>query len=390
MVVRDEAPDPGRRERAGAAGEDRPEAAGAWRGTLHIFIARDIGFSIDLEDAQRRIRSRRGTLRRRRRPPVPFDYTPPPLVVEQSAAPIIFGEFETVSRVDAVLYDFGAVSVRYRIDFDHPPQRLVLLAEAVSDDERLVDDSRRRAEELLAALGPAVRRPEISDLVEQYMVVHVRDGASLTPGALLASPPLRALAAQILRVDRQPLSEMEMEEALARRLSYSPHDACVVDWEGALVVGEDPGDVRAVLEFANVELLELRYLDRQLDDALDEAYERARTRRRFSLPGTVRADLRRIAELQVDAALLFEGVNNALKLVGDQYLARVYRLASERFHLSEWDASILRKIQTLESIYQKTSDAAASRRMELLEWIIIILIALSIAMPFVPGLGGGY
>jgi uncharacterized Rmd1/YagE family protein len=60
----------------------------------------------------------------------------------------------------------------------------------------------------------------------------------------------------------------------------------------------------------------------------------------------------------------------------------VYRLASLRFHVSDWDASILRKLQTLESIYQKMTDRASTRRMELLEWIIILLIAVSIALPF--------
>jgi len=74
--------------------------------------------------------------------------------------------------------------------------------------------------------------------------------------------------------------------------------------------------------------------------------------------------------------------------VGDQYLARVYRLASQRFHLEEWDASILRKLDTLNSIYGKMSDQAATRRLEMLEWIIIVLIAVSIGVSFLPGLAG--
>ena len=96
-----------------------------------------------------------------------------------------------------------------------------------------------------------------------------------------------------------------------------------------------------------------------------------------------RAYLRDISQWQVDSAILFEGVNNVLKLLGDQYLARVYRLTAERFHLNEWDGSILRKLETLESIYQKISDQMVSRRMEVLEWIIIVLIAISIVLPFV-------
>ena len=49
-----------------------------------------------------------------------------------------------------------------------------------------------------------------------------------------------------------------------------------------------------------------------------------------------------IGQLQVESAVLFERVANTLKLLGDQYLARVYRLASQRFHLDAWDASILK------------------------------------------------
>jgi hypothetical protein len=40
----------------------------------------------------------------------------------------------------------------------------------------------------------------------------------------------------------------------------------------------------------------------------------------------------------------------------DQYLARVYRLASQRCHLADWDASIMRKLYTMESIYEKIAD----------------------------------
>jgi hypothetical protein len=192
--------------------------------------------------------------------------------------------------------------------------------------------------------------------------------------------------AQLLRSEPSRLSREEVADALACRISFGPDDIALIDWEAALLVDRDADDVRDVLEFANVELLEMRYLDEQLDDALGEAYEALSRQswRRVWLPGSFRADLRRIGALQVDSAVLFEGVNNALKLLGDQYLARVYRLVSGRFHLAEWDASILRKLGALESIYQKVSDLASTRRMEVLEWIIILLIALSIVISLPP------
>src|SRR5207248_1207913 len=136
------------------------------------------------------------------------------------------------------------------------------------------------------------------------------------------------------------------------RIAYGPGEEAIIDWNAAVVLVKEAEDVKTVLEYANVELLELRRLDDQLDSVLDRSYKALRPGR-WPRSFRLRAghQLRRIAELQMDSALLFEGVNNALKLVGDQYLARVYRLAAARMHLPDWDTGILRKLQTAESIY---------------------------------------
>ena len=52
---------------------------------------------------------------------------------------------------------------------------------------------------------------------------------------------------------------------------------------------------------------------------------------------------------------------------------------------SEWDASVLRKLSALESVYEKMNDDRANRRMEALEWIIIALIAFEIAFSLLSG-----
>jgi hypothetical protein len=158
----------------------------------------------------------------------------------------------------------------------------------------------------------------------------------------------------------------------------------LIDWNAALLVDEQPEDVLSVLEFANLQLLELRFLDQRLDHTLDRSYEvmsADRTWTRLRMPGRARGELRRVAQLQVDAAILYERVNNALKLLGDQYLARVYRASAQRLRLAEWNAGILRKLETIEGIYDKLHDHATELRMEALEWIIIILIALELLLP---------
>ena len=49
------------------------------------------------------------------------------------------------------------------------------------------------------------------------------------------------------------------------------------------------------------------------------------------------------------------------------------------------DATISRKLTTIESIYQKLSDRAATVRLEALEWIVIILIAIEIVLGLLHG-----
>ena len=353
-------------------------------GVCYAFFAYEVGRSIDLDRAEAGVSAlkERVTIRHKRRAPSYFEYRPAPLRVIQDIEPLDVGSRRTLPSVDLLLYDFGALSVSYRIPLRGPFADLLALSEALYENSVLLADSRRRVEQLVAGIHPAVMRPSIADFVETYFVFEIPSlNPPGSPPALLASHA-RELA-QILRSERTLLSEQEVSDALAFRISFGSDDVALIDWDAALLFDREPDDVRDVLEFANVELLEMRFLDQQLDDALDEAYEALSrlTWRRFWLPRSG-AELRRIGSLQVDSAVLFENVNNALKLLGDQYLARVYRLVSGRFHLAEWDASILRKLETLESIYQKMSDFVGTRRMELLEWIIILLIATSIVLPF--------
>lgn len=359
-------------------------------GICHVHFAYDVGLGIDLVAAATHVQSpaQREAVRRVRPTPSHFNFAQPPLRTVQHGDPVAIESFSTLPRVELVLFDFGAVSVAYQVPFDGPLAALRTLSNALYENERLLEDSRRRVAALLESMAAAVVRPRLADLVEDYAIFHVASAAAETDGGVAAAIEAnRHTIAQILRAETQPLSDDEIADALASRIAYAPDETVIVDWNGAILFQQEIDDVRAVLEYANVELLELRWLDDQLDGVLNRSYEvlargpSGRWRRRFPLMPD--REIRQIAQLQMDSALLFEGVNNALKLIGDQYLARLYRLAANRLHLPEWDASILRKLQTVESIYQKLSDAAATQRLEVLEWIIIALIAISTAMMFV-------
>jgi hypothetical protein len=356
------------------------------QGLAYITFAYDAARSIDLVAAERRIHetSQRQTIRQKRRAPSYFEFQPPPLRVSRETEPLGVGRFFTRPGIDLLLYDFGAVAVIYTIPLERSFSGLLDLSEELYSNALLLSDSRQRVEQALKVIGDAATHANLADMVEDYVLFHIESLEEPFEGTAFCRQHRQQIA-QILRAERRPLSEQEITDALAATLSYSAEDVTIIDWNAALLVDRDGDDVRSVLEFANVELVEVRYLDQRLDQALDKSYEtlvkhQSGLLRRIGYYG---ADLRSLAELQVDNATLFEGVNNAVKLLGDQYLSRAYQMASRRFHLDDWDASILRKLHTLESIYEKLSDQTTTRRMEILEWVIIFLIAFSIVLELI-------
>lgn len=346
-----------------------------------------MGRAINLDAAAQHVLladAARQTIKQKRRAPAYFEYSPAPLRVAREGESHAIGAYTTATGVEVVIYDFGAVSLSYAIPIEGPLAGLPALAEALWGNERLLASSRRHVEELLRTLGDAVVRPRIADFVEDYSIFQIEAFTAPCEAAALWTEQAHTIA-QILRAAPHTLSQQETSDATALRLSFGPNDATIIDSDASLLFDPEADDVRAVIEFANTQLLEMRFLDQQLDNSLDRAYDTLALRAgRFALLGQPGSDLRQLAQLQLDGAILFEQVTNALKLVGEQYLARVYSLVSRRFHLADWDASITRKLQTIDGIYEKLTDRAASRRTELLEWIIIVLITLELLISLAP------
>ena len=89
-------------------------------------------------------------------------------------------------------------------------------------------------------------------------------------------------------------------------------------------------------------------------------------------------EVKRLTQLTFDASAELEAAENAIKLTDDAYLARVYRLAVDRFHLGPFHEGITRKLSTLWNVQKTFIEEASTRRSEMLEWIIIILITIEI------------
>lgn len=367
-------------ENPGHSLDDHGPAAGV----LHIHVAFDWGDEVDLAAAHRLVPAEAHALPRRRRTPSSIEYRPLPLRLSLSPVSLDLPELGTVNATGEVtIFDFAAVSVALHVPFRLKASALSRLADHLATPEVLVQATRHELDPLYNRLLPAIDDANWSPLSEEYFVFQLPPGNSLPDLAELFSMHADWLAG-LVHLDSSPLSREEVEEALRLRISYTSEDLFVADWPAAVLIDRACDETLQVMEFANVQLLEYRNIDNRLDSDVTGAYRLIHGLRRSSLPfwRTQARPLRKVGDMQVEATDLFERTGNVLKLVGDQYLARVYRVLAGRFHLEDWEGSIRRKLEVLERIYQTLSDQATTYRAEFLEAVVVILILLEIVLAF--------
>src|SRR5262249_4400462 len=187
------------------------------QGTCWVMLAFDVGFAIDLDAAERMAARVAGTegaqrevLRHSRKSPRSFVYRPSPLRVARRGQRITIAGRASEESVNATIYDFGAVSIAYAFPTQGELGGLVELSEALYDNQELLADARSHAEALLAWLGPAVSRPGLTPLFEDYVAFHARR-FEREPGASLAAwlDGAREPLAHILRSESGALSRQE-------------------------------------------------------------------------------------------------------------------------------------------------------------------------------------
>lgn len=350
-------------------------------GTLHIFVAFDWGDEIDFDRAQKLVPPASfQELLRRRRTPSSFSFRPPPLHLSLGSVPVTLPEnMKAMATAGLTVFDFGAVSLGLRVPLELEAAGYLRLAGGLADSRPIAECARVLLKPIYQSLLPAVKDAFWQDnLSEEYFVFQ------FPPEAMHVASD-EAWLAGLVHLEESPLSAEETGEALRLKMSYGPNDLFVPDWTAAALFDRDCDETLQAVEFANLQLLEFRHIDERLDKSLADAARVIHPLSRSYLPfwRVYARPMRQLGELKVEANTLFERTGNVLKLVGDSYLARVYRLVDTRFHLDTWEKNIQRKLEVAEGVYQVVSDQAGSFRAEFLELIVVILIALEIVMAFV-------
>jgi hypothetical protein len=348
----------------------------------------DIGYEIDLDRASALFAPDAATRERpARNEAQALQIVNPPLFVSLGNESLTIGGGGHRVAVSARLFDFGTCSLQLRVEAAAALswEDFTAFGNAVDTSPELAALFTRHVEALRARVAPAVERPNLASVIEDYVVfrlTRLTDGSGKRMGTDVLTD--EHVVPLLLR-ERRSLSADARRELLPHRFSYYADDLTILTWDNALVVEPrgDDRDVEYILEFANAQLLELRYYDAVLDAELPAMYDRiAATRGRVSPLPTwrYRPLLARLQTRVADVTETVERVENALKVTDDVYLARIYAAALELFRGNAWRRGIERKLSIVRETYSMLNAEAQAAREELLEIAIIALIVIEIVV----------
>lgn len=358
-------------------------------GQVVVYRLHDIGYEIDLEhvaqllsdSAPERARPVRGEAQA-------IQISNPPITAGLGAAEVVVAGRPWTAKLSARIFDFGVVSLRARIERPHrvPWGEFLDWAPACASAAGWKDvfhDARRR---LLERIAPAITKPGEAQVTEDYTVFRIHHLMDLDGRGLPASVLPEDDVTQLLTGETRPLSAAARRDLTSQRFSYFEDDLAVLTWNAALVVEPviDDTDVQYVLEFANAQLLELRYYDAILDQELPQMYDRIEhARHRFHFIGRRYSRLLTALQARVaEVTELVERSENALKMTDDVFLARIYAAALEIFRGRTWRQGIDGKLAIIRDAYSMLNAESQARRAEILEVIVVLLIALEIVLAF--------
>jgi len=351
------------------------------KGQVVALFAFDVGFAVSFEKLDGLMASMPlPPLSQKKRTPAYLQYSQPPRVIDLGEAESLLS---VLGRIQVMVFDFGAISVSYRWQLGAPADQLTLneFPQLGRDlhQRNLESHARKQVQRLMQSIRPAIERPELSSLVEDYYLLIVEELNLALGGEDLLAQHGRTLA-QILRFETEPLAPQQQRDALAHSLAYYQKDLTLVDWNAALIYDRDYWDAANVLELVNVELLEARYIDAELDSRIGKYQGLTRNRPEWFLPfyNPYRKTIQELGELRIESLVLAKRVENALKLVGDVYPVRIHRAAATRFYLSDWETAISRKLDLIADFYELVNDRVQTAQGQFLELVVIILILIEV------------
>ena len=317
---------------------------------------------------------------------------PTPAYVKYQVPPLLFdGDRVGITAIDGfrvsfTVFDYGVISLRLTREFHGTWPELADAADQLVENEALERQADQACRRVAEQLKHAMKDARQTALTEDYLVfainelnrAHSADELVEHHGDVIAS---------VLRGERAPLSRQERDEILRHRISYLANDLVIPTWNAAFVY-DTPAGVHAaleIIEFANSQLLQFRYYDDLLDNALASIYANVQKEARWYdafLGRHYARAARQVHALFIDVNELTDRTENALKIVGDVYAARLFSLVGARLDLARWKTNVSEKLKTLDDIYRFAVERVSMVRGEVLEMAIVGILIFELVLFF--------
>lgn len=346
---------------------------------LRFYRIYDIGLEIDLDWLERELSESfhiaRTSFLRVQPKSIIMDVSPLLIRMGRSTVEKAGRTFEFT--VFARIFDIGVISLCFV--YERPESDFTLLEETAllfAEQEGLSDLFLSHLKTLTEMLKPHIRGFALNpDFFEDYTIYLMdwMDG-SIDPLPLLAG-------------EKRDFSAQMREEILKGAQSYTTEDLAILSWGSALLCNQDsPTDLLDLIEFANVQVFELRYYDRELSRQMGKMYDDIVLADK--LPPFKRRHQYRLIMIQLmqnntEISEITEKVNNLIKVTEDIYYARVYASVLKMLRSSQWSDSVSHKTEVIRDNYSMLSAEVRIQHSYFLEWIVIVLIALEIVIAIV-------
>lgn len=351
------------------------------KGTVLLYRIFDVAEEINVTQVEAILRDNRG----------PDRFKVPKYIdraIEMKKPPVTFGMGEEEimiqgkplkTEVLVKVRDFGVLSLIYQIPIAPGTswKQLVDLAVGLEEGSEIDNLAKQQAFEIAQTIQGTMKKPKMWSGFEDYIIYFLEDFENNLSIAEFKNKI--DFAALMMAENQVRLSEMTRNALSEAIFQYSESDLTIVEWNSALVI--EPGgsrDIPDILEFAVTHLMEIRYYDDLLDIKLNELYDDIEKKRSSIWATKYDKAYEEASSRYIEFIEFLERVENSLKVVGDFYLATIYRGATVQFRLKDWQDSVTRKMNILAQVSNLLQGEMNMRRSHLLEIVVIILIAYEI------------
>ncbi|MFO0592587.1 MAG: hypothetical protein U0441_33900 [Polyangiaceae bacterium] len=302
-----------------------------------------------------------------------------------------------LAHLSVNLFDYGKISVVFEIPVRQgtPLDELRPLCQELYESQVLTQMAREECDTYTERLKTALHRhvteaesvpgeaAPVRSRMESFTIIFIEEleGRPLAKD-ILAWPSLPKLI--IGESSDRLLGEKQVRDTMQNTDGYLDNDLVVIDWNSAFVLEpSSTRDIPDILEFARSMLLQLRVYDDQLDVELRQIYEEFSKRhggiasifnqRYGKLARDVSARLIEVTEFN-------ERIENSFKIIGDYYLARIYRTAVTRFGIPVVRESVARKHSLVGKVYDMLKGEVELLRGQAMEMTIVLLIVVELVL----------